>query len=143
NSTGSCRVSSGRALLLHAVVPSIEERSLFCIHSHGGVARDVNPDVNVGSAAEKPGKGGSRQSPVVPLILAGEITVLVKRQGTLIEATHFLQALPDSVLIFFSERLDQRLQNELQLLLLVLGHFGHRNSRLAFMKAGEGNSRLL
>src|SRR6266566_2262669 len=95
------RDSCGRLPLLPGILASPEEGSFSCVQSYRRVRGHMNPNVNVGSASKKPSKGGSGQPPIVPFILTGQVTILVECQGAPIETPHLLQALHDSMLVFF------------------------------------------
>src|SRR6266481_6223941 len=137
------RDSCGRLPLLPDILAGPEECSFSCVQSYRRVRGHLNPNVNVGSASKKPGKGGSGQPPIVPFIRACQLPIPVECQGTPIETPHLLQALHHSMLVFLSERLDHGSKNLMQFLLLVPGHFHHRDSRKLSTKTRKPNPWLI
>src|SRR6266852_6277806 len=128
------RDSCGRLPWLPGILAGPEEGSFSCVQNYRRVRGHMSPNVNVGSASKKPGKGRSGQPPIVPFIRACQVTIPVECQGTSIETAHLLQAMRHSMLVFFSERLDHGFKNLLEFMLLVPGHFRHRDSWKLSMK---------
>src|SRR5262249_9864122 len=98
---------------------------------------DVDPDVNVGFAAEVPDEGWAFKTPIVPDAIVAEIAFLVEGEVALIQTALGIQALDDFIAVGGAEGLEEDLEDALQFLALIARHIGDGDALEDAQRAAE------
>src|SRR5690349_19546019 len=99
-----------------------------CVEGQRWIVADIDPDMNMGGAPEVPDKGGAFQSPVVPFPIIAEVAFLVEGQAAHVETALPLQTGQGLGPVLLPIRLDERLEDVLQLVLLIGTQLGDRDA---------------
>lgn len=103
-----------------------------------GLASNVRPGVDMGSAAEIPDHGGAFELPDVPDAVVSDIAPAVEGHVKVLE-TVFVDVFHGFLPFRFAEGSEEIIEDTFDEVLLIGGHFGDGNAIEAFLLAGQFN----